>query len=1353
MKTLLTALAILITGSNIVAQDRPVFVPGQAVVRFKASTYTGLTKRVDERGIVVTSNEGVDSLFSLLGVTRMDRLHPYDEFTELGITTGMNRSFVIYFRPELKVEETCRIIESAGYFDSAVPNIIFYSCSTPDDPLYPQQWALPKLGMSDAWSIQKGSESIPIAVLDAGFQLDHPDLEQKFLQGNDVADVVVETYTNQGYYTVSNEDYTTYDDFPWGEGPHGTEVAGIAAASTNNYLGIAGVGWDTKIIPVRCGVSFRTPSVPQFPYQGIYESDDIVAALDWVRTNTSARVINMSFGQNNPLAIVALHEALDAALNSGIVLVAAMGNGGINTVNYYPASYGGVIAVGATNSSDVRYTDSNYGNTLSVVAPGYGVLTTTFTSSGGSDYQTRHGTSYATPHVAGAAALLLSNQPNLTPAMVKSAIEQSATDVPAMGGQPFHIEYGHGRLQVHSLVKKTWSQFVNVLTGTEWYSSLSVNAGSGTHSIPSGSVLGVEPPTGFMLCRTNALPFVINWSGTTQKHLRWYGTAPFAFVLTLGTDPLDGSRPKKDAWFSRTDPVTITAELIEGGEGGSIEFRDPWRYYSDESGNWFQSDTPLPYDAPFEIQNNELSSYGGVFLNQGSPNWVPPFYSVGALSPPPGLTSHFVKWSGSSATFQDSFAVETPVVFTASSAVATAKYKAERASTNLMATALNGQRKVVLADVWEANNVSYAVYESGGHIWYIRNDGSGWSPERLTDQATTTCRNPSIAATWFATGTIFVHIAWEEQDAVNPNQWNVKYSHSENGGTSWWAPVTLGQGYEPVCGGDFVSMVVWRNSSGLRFRVEPSRSSLEGQVPGTDASAREFSLAGTGNTFWLAFIQGPTNGGGIRVKRMDAWWSSVILSYPIENPAAQYSWITDCRHANVTATGKTLVSWDAIADGVIGPPPPDPTGPMAAGAANRRVVLAERITTGWAYVSIFSYGNYDNISPSIGLDARPGISKANLLWQWGTNGIAHSSRAIGGYNWSTIVNLEYASAPTLTPYVSRAASIPWRVWTGLSGPPYSIVFTGSEGDGSGSDSPEVKDNPIVSGDSQLGQRVSRQATIRLDSLRFGQSEPGGVTGELIVHCEPFSVVSNGVRTQLDFYSDSTGFQDWLGSVAAVIPRDGDSLSGALAIGLRNFQIRNPSISLNTPISKLTVKVGSATLQGRTILLSDLAGLGVADTVVWFQATITAHNLRGKTVALRNRLVGQDVNRDPGWSEMITVDSLGGAFPMEPTRTTVEQGANQIPTVFALHSNYPNPFNPSTQINYDLPEPATVSLVVYDVLGRKVVGLAEGYHAAGYHSATWDASGQASGVYFARFVVTSSSGEVKYSKVNKLVLMK
>jgi hypothetical protein len=102
-------------------------------------------------------------------------------------------------------------------------------------------------------------------------------------------------------------------------------------------------------------------------------------------------------------------------------------------------------------------------------------------------------------------------------------------------------------------------------------------------------------------------------------------------------------------------------------------------------------------------------------------------------------------------------------------------------------------------------------------------------------------------------------------------------------------------------------------------------------------------------------------------------------------------------------------------------------------------------------------------------------------------------------------------------------------------------------------------------------------------------------------------------------------------------------------------------------------------------------------------------------------------------------------------TSVER-TDEIPEVFAL-ANYPNPFNPCTVIRYQIPEACNVKLTVFDLLGRKVVDLASGEYDAGYHSATWIATGVASGVYLARFTATSATGNVTYTKTHKLLLMK
>jgi hypothetical protein len=125
-----------------------------------------------------------------------------------------------------------------------------------------------------------------------------------------------------------------------------------------------------------------------------------------------------------------------------------------------------------------------------------------------------------------------------------------------------------------------------------------------------------------------------------------------------------------------------------------------------------------------------------------------------------------------------------------------------------------------------------------------------------------------------------------------------------------------------------------------------------------------------------------------------------------------------------------------------------------------------------------------------------------------------------------------------------------------------------------------------------------------------------------------------------------------------------------------------------------------------------------------------------------------VTRDE-WNATASADT----FRFTVGLATAVNGGDELPSSFELAQNFPNPFNPSTGFRFALPEAATVSLAVFDLLGRKVVDLAGGAYGPGYHSATWNATGVASGVYLARFTATSATGSVAYTKTRKLVLMK
>lgn len=309
-------------------------------------------------------------------------------------------------------------------FVHAEPNRLRYPTIDPNDTYYaptgadPRQWGLERIHASAAWDVAKGA-GVVIAVLDSGVDLDHPDLAPHLLQGYDL---------------VSRDNQPQDSGLSRG---HGTHVAGIANAVTDNGTGIAGVAWDARTLPLRI-----------VDLQGAATSANIAAGIVWAADH-DADVINLSLGGLGWQMIE--RDAVNYAVARGVVVVASAGNDA-QAFNYYPASYDHVISVASTTKSDAIASYSNYGEYVDVAAPGgaNGLPETNIWSTfdgGGYDYKA--GTSMATPHVAGVAALVWSAGHATTPQQVAEAILCSAWD----GGAPgYDTVYGYGLLQADAAV-------------------------------------------------------------------------------------------------------------------------------------------------------------------------------------------------------------------------------------------------------------------------------------------------------------------------------------------------------------------------------------------------------------------------------------------------------------------------------------------------------------------------------------------------------------------------------------------------------------------------------------------------------------------------------------------------------------------------------------------------------------------------------------------------------------------------------------------------------------------------------------------------------------------------------------
>lgn len=282
-----------------------------------------------------------------------------------------------------------------------------------NDPNFSKQYGLIKPGFRTAWGKEDGSDANSvvraprIAVVDTGISASHPDIVGKIVAQRDFV----------GNDRVAQEE-------PSG---HGTHVAGIATAKTNNSKGIAGGCPDCTLLVAKVLTD-----------QGGFDSD-ISDGIVW-SAESGAKVINLSLGGPEPATI--LKNAVDYAYNKGAVVVAAAGNSGSNTLDY-PAAYSNVIAVAATDANDRRAPFSNYGSYVDVAAPGVNILSTV---PGG--YRYYSGTSFSSPHVAALAGLLAAQ--GKSKSAIRLRILSTAKDLGAAGRDPY---YGAGRIDAARAVQ------------------------------------------------------------------------------------------------------------------------------------------------------------------------------------------------------------------------------------------------------------------------------------------------------------------------------------------------------------------------------------------------------------------------------------------------------------------------------------------------------------------------------------------------------------------------------------------------------------------------------------------------------------------------------------------------------------------------------------------------------------------------------------------------------------------------------------------------------------------------------------------------------------------------------------
>lgn len=353
-----------------------------------------------------------------VSLPRIAQVHQTQQAVSKKKIKGINVELV-RLTSRISLKEAITKYKALAEVEFAEPNFLAQAFLSPNDPLYPEQWNLQKILSNESFDVSLGGFS-QIAVVDTGVDPNHPDLAGLIKQGFNTIDGTQDSSDDHG---------------------HGTHVAGIAAAYTNNGEGIASVSFKSTILPVKV-----------LNKDGIGTYADVAEGIIWA-TDNSSRIINLSLGGSSDSET--LKRAVNYALNKGSLLIAAAGNNG-NDAPVYPASYPGVLAISASDQNDSLAGFSSFGKNIFVASPGVSITSTVLAGS----YATYHGTSTAAPHLSGLLALTLAKQEDLSNNQLIETIKQTADKT---GPYPYDENgwnqyFGYGRINAGKTLKETISE-------------------------------------------------------------------------------------------------------------------------------------------------------------------------------------------------------------------------------------------------------------------------------------------------------------------------------------------------------------------------------------------------------------------------------------------------------------------------------------------------------------------------------------------------------------------------------------------------------------------------------------------------------------------------------------------------------------------------------------------------------------------------------------------------------------------------------------------------------------------------------------------------------------------------------
>ncbi|MBX3288054.1 MAG: S8 family serine peptidase [Acidobacteria bacterium] len=411
----------------------------EVLVRFKKNVTRA---QIDK--LVAKNNDRIEDRLELVAglkaVDDMDNADPETVAQQYASMTDLVEYAEVNYEIILDEQEVVPVLE---HLDKPSP-------AAPNDPHFGDQWGLNNDGQNGgkkgadvaatkAWETTKGSEEVVVAVLDTGVDYTHPDLVSNMWIRPDN----IPAYTDPELGTFNDRyGFNAADNLadPMDDNGHGTHCAGIIGAEGDNGIGIVGVNWKVRIMPLkflgRGGFGSTKDAIEAINY-----------AVDRKKKGVNVRIISASWGST--MRSKALEDAIRAAGEHGILFVAAAGNSGTDNDKrpHFPSNYDlpNVVSVAALDRSDALASFSNFGaNTVHVAAPGKEIVSTWLKGA----YREASGTSMATPHVAGIAALLLAADPDISVEKLKKRIIAASDSLDPLTGR---IVSG-GRINAHKVL-------------------------------------------------------------------------------------------------------------------------------------------------------------------------------------------------------------------------------------------------------------------------------------------------------------------------------------------------------------------------------------------------------------------------------------------------------------------------------------------------------------------------------------------------------------------------------------------------------------------------------------------------------------------------------------------------------------------------------------------------------------------------------------------------------------------------------------------------------------------------------------------------------------------------------------